>query len=149
MKQKMYKTAQGKMVDIGEVLLRNEHVRAIGNMGVNARGDVVDNKNKKIQSRNSQVNKQYRKQISNRIVDEPIQNAQPASIEEEEVKINEIVGLDEPIVEAKVKVKPTVKPETTTKGGLASAIAKARQVEQKPSKSARQEVRERDGVKKI
>jgi hypothetical protein len=42
MSQKIYKSAQGKVVDLGTLMLQNESVRAVGNMGVNARGDVLD-----------------------------------------------------------------------------------------------------------
>ena len=62
MTRKVYRTAQGKMVDLGSLQLQNETVRAVGNMGVNARGDIVDSKNSSIASKNRQVAKQYQKQ---------------------------------------------------------------------------------------
>lgn len=65
MTSKTYRTAQGRVVDLGALQLKNEHVRAVGNMNVNARGDVIDEKNRPIQSRNMQVNKQYQKQTTN------------------------------------------------------------------------------------
>jgi len=40
-KRKLYRTMQGRMVDIEKLRSSNEGVRAVGNMGVNARGDVV------------------------------------------------------------------------------------------------------------
>ena len=39
MTSKVYKSAQGKSVDMGRLQLQNEGVRAVGNMKVNARGD--------------------------------------------------------------------------------------------------------------
>ena len=48
MSQKIYKSAQGKVVDLGTLMLQNESVRAVGNMGVNARGDVLDSTNRVI-----------------------------------------------------------------------------------------------------
>lgn len=62
MTQKVYKTAQGKTVDMGSLILKNEKVRAVGNMNVNARGDQVDDLNRVIQTRNEQVNAQYNRQ---------------------------------------------------------------------------------------
>jgi hypothetical protein len=62
MTQKVYKTAQGKTVDMGSLMLKNEKVRAVGNMNVNARGDHVDDMNRVIQTRNEQVNAQYNQQ---------------------------------------------------------------------------------------
>lgn len=63
MTQKVYKTAQGKTVDMGSLVLKNEKTRAIGNMGINARGDQIDDMNRVIQTRNEQVNAQYNQQI--------------------------------------------------------------------------------------
>lgn len=62
MTRKIYKTAQGKTVDMGALILQNEHVRAVGNMGVNAAGDLIDSNNQVIDQRNRQVQRQYNKQ---------------------------------------------------------------------------------------
>ena len=40
-RKRMYRTMQGRMVDIEKLRAVNENVRAIGNMNVNARGDVI------------------------------------------------------------------------------------------------------------
>ena len=40
-RKRMYKTMQGRMVDIEKLRAANESVQAIGNMNVNARGDVL------------------------------------------------------------------------------------------------------------
>ena len=64
MTKKIYRTAQGKIVDLGALQLQNENVRAVGNMGVNARGDLVDSRNRSISSKNQQVANQYRKQTN-------------------------------------------------------------------------------------
>jgi hypothetical protein len=62
MTQKIYKSAQGKTVDLGALILQNEQTRAVGNMGVNAAGDLVDSNNQVIDQRNRQVQHQYKKQ---------------------------------------------------------------------------------------
>ena len=62
MTRKIYKSAQGKTVDLGALILQNEQVRAVGNMGVNAAGDVIDSNNQVIDQRNRQVQRQYKKQ---------------------------------------------------------------------------------------
>jgi len=63
MTQKVYKTSQGKTLDMGKLMLQNEDVRAVGNMKVNARGDMVDDKNQIVQTKPQQVNQQtYNKQ---------------------------------------------------------------------------------------
>ena len=63
---KIYKTALGKTVDMGKLSLQHEKVRAVGNMKVNARGDIVDDMNRVISTKNNQVNKQYNKQTTPR-----------------------------------------------------------------------------------
>ena len=40
-RKRMYRTMQGRMVDIEKLRTANESVRAVGNMNVNARGDVL------------------------------------------------------------------------------------------------------------
>lgn len=40
-RKRMYRTMQGKMVDIEKLRAANESVRAVGNMNVNAKGDVL------------------------------------------------------------------------------------------------------------
>jgi len=64
MTRKVYKSAMGKTVDLGALILQNEQTRAVGNMGVNAAGDLVDSNNKIIDARNRQVHRQYNKQTN-------------------------------------------------------------------------------------
>lgn len=106
-----YKTANGKDFDMGALILKNEKTRAVGNMSVNARGDVVDSTNKTTSNRSAQVNKTYRKQVAKNPPPAPAKKAvEPAP--------EEIVGLDEPAVTEEVK-------EPAATGGLAGAISKA------------------------
>ena len=65
MTSKVYKTAMGKTVDLGALVLQNEQVRAVGNMGVNAAGDLVDGSNQVINARAKQVQRQYQRQTDN------------------------------------------------------------------------------------
>lgn len=65
MTKSVYRTAQGKTIDMGKLLLQNETVKAVGNMGVNARGDLVDHQNQVIASKPQQVNRQYDRAVQN------------------------------------------------------------------------------------
>jgi hypothetical protein len=65
MTKEVYRSANGKMVDMGAIKLKNEEVRAVGNMNVNARGDVVDDQNRVIATRPEQVNQVYDQQVTN------------------------------------------------------------------------------------
>jgi len=165
---KTYRTAKGKIVDLGSILNQNEDVRAVGNMNVNARGDIIDSQNKTIERKNKQVQKQYRKQIGNRVTDDVVYSSKRAaeaaqtvsSIAAEYAKkeparaqkiINESVDETISIAPPAPVVDPAVEAieEPQAKGGLAAAIAKARQVKQEPLKSPRQQARDTSGVKKI
>ena len=140
MTKKIYRTAQGKLVDLGALQLRNENVRAVGNMGVNARGDLVDGQNRTVRSRNQQVARQYRKQTN--VEDSPVgkQSAvvptPPEDFQDDFVK---------PAI-----TEPSQSPaEPSPSAGLAAAIARARQIKQEPLKTPRQVAQMEPGVRKI
>lgn len=57
MATKIYRTAQGRVVDFGALQAQNEQVRAVGNMQVNARGDKLDADGNIISTRAQQVNR--------------------------------------------------------------------------------------------
>lgn len=64
MTNQVYKTAQGKAVDMGALRLQNENTRAVGNMKTNARGDILDDQNQVIASKNQQVSRQYNRDVA-------------------------------------------------------------------------------------
>ena len=57
--KRTYRTSQGKSVDLGALLLQHENTRAVGNMGVNARGDRIDNGGNVVDSKVQQTSRQY------------------------------------------------------------------------------------------
>lgn len=63
---KVYKSALGKQVDMGALAAKNEKVRAVGNMKVNARGDTIDATGKVIVPVNQKVNTNYAKTVVNK-----------------------------------------------------------------------------------
>lgn len=62
----VYRTAQGKALDMAQLAARNEKVRAVGNMNVNARGDVIDSNNKIIKDNTKRVKAQYQNVVKQR-----------------------------------------------------------------------------------
>jgi len=64
MTNEVYRSANGKAVDMGALRLQNEQVRAVGNMRVNARGDVINDANEVIRTRNEQVKSEYKRQVT-------------------------------------------------------------------------------------
>lgn len=59
-----YRTAMGKTVDMSALATRNEKTRAVGNMRVNARGDLLDSSNRVIQDATQRVGEQYTTTVS-------------------------------------------------------------------------------------
>jgi hypothetical protein len=62
---KLHKTALGKTFDMAALRAKNEKVRAVGNMNVNARGDIIDSNNNVIHDANKRVNVMYEKTMQN------------------------------------------------------------------------------------
>ena len=58
-RKRMYRTMQGRMVDIEKLRAANESVRAVGNMNVNARGDVLGPNNTVVSTKSQQIQQYY------------------------------------------------------------------------------------------
>lgn len=61
-----HRTAMGKTIDMSALAAKNERVRAVGNMSVNARGDTIDSNGRIIKSATAKVNDSYSKTVGNR-----------------------------------------------------------------------------------
>lgn len=152
MTKKQYRSAMGKTVDMGSLLLQNESVRAVGNMGVNARGDVVNSNNKVIEKKSRQVQRHNRRStnVSNTPVATSTTALKKSQAEELSPVISEDTFVDLPedndvIAETIVTESPVAVPL----GGLASAIARSRTVQQELEKTPRQLAQQKPGVRKI
>ena len=91
MSKKTYRTAQGKVIDLGALQLKNERTRAVGNMNVNARGDQIDANNKIVKSRTQNVNKTYNRQVGN-VSDTPV-------VDQSKVEEDPLGPMDEAVVQ--------------------------------------------------
>jgi hypothetical protein len=153
MTRKQYRTAQGKIVDLGAIQLQNEHVRAVGNMNVNARGDTIDSKGNTIDSRNRQLNRQYNRQVAAPVSDTPLPSSRRAARQQAEADTVESAPQRHtesvPVVVDTVEPTPVQEATATEGGGLAAAIAKARSIKQEPLKTPKQQAQETPGVRKI
>jgi len=56
---KVYKSARGKMIDIDRIKLSNENTNAVGNMRVNARGDLIGANGQVAMGRNQIMDQAY------------------------------------------------------------------------------------------
>ena len=74
---KRIKTARGKILDMGALATKHEQTRAVSNVPVNARGDIIDNRGNVTVSR---------EEISKKYYDETVPGAdtQEVSIKEED-----------------------------------------------------------------
>ena len=150
MTRKIYKSAMGKTVDLGALLLQNEQVRAVGNMGVNAAGDLLDSTNRVIDQRNRQVQRQYKRQsnVSNIPAANSNLAARKANEENSKKSTNKEIKpkvSEEPVDhEVKAVTEPTTSSATgKSGGGLAAAIARSKEIKQELEKTRREQEQER------
>lgn len=150
MTSRTYKTAQGKTVDLGQLILQNENVRAVGNMNVNARGDRLDSSNKVIDSKNQQVQRQHQRQIATNVSDQTVHtsnvHARRAKKDLQEIAISPVEDTT-PI--DTTPVDPALIDTAPTGGGLAAAIARSRTVVQEKEKTPRELKQFKPGVNRI
>ena len=151
MTRKIYKTSRGRTIDMGSLLLQNEQVRAVGNMNVNARGDLLDSGNRVIDQKNRQVQRQYKKQtnVSSAPVVASTKQAKQVQVPETEsnLETDELV-FEEDIIQENLSEPAPVESTAIPRGGLAAAIAKAKTIKQEPEKTLR-ELQPEKGLKKI
>ena len=112
-RKKMYKTMQGRMVDIDQLRAANESVQAVGNMNVNARGDVLGANGQVVTSK-SQVIKKYYEQPKGKASEGPssITQApaqQPKAVETKAVETKTVATPK--VATPKAATKKTVAPK--------------------------------------
>jgi len=129
---KIYKSAKGKMVDMDKVKLANESVTSVGNMRVNARGDLLGAGGKVAEGRNSIMDRVYAVEPAPYSPNDPAAYAaRLALIEGNNAKelhdlANNLVNTtSEPQVNDAAPVAPA-------RGSLASSVAKPVTVTQEP-----------------
>jgi hypothetical protein len=153
MTKKQYRSAMGKTVDMGSLLLQNEGVRAVGNMGVNARGDIISSTNKVIEKKTKQVQRHNRR--STNVSNAPVATSTVAvkkareqalsPVASEEDIFTDLPEDNDVVAETIAEPQPTSEPAP---GGLAAALARSRTVQQQLEKTPRQLAKEA-GVRKI
>ena len=89
-RRKLYRTMQGRMVDIEKLRSANENVQAVGNMNVNARGDVLGRGGIVVTPKETVIKKYY-EQPKGMVDDTPARArhtppAQPKAVEKKAVE---------------------------------------------------------------
>jgi hypothetical protein len=119
-----YRSARGKVVDMSALAARNERVRAVGNMNVNARGDTIDSQGNILVPATKKASDKYQNTVGNKsankattdehrlvpdslppIVDPVLQQDEPVTELEEEFD-SDFVKEEETEAEEKIVIKP-------------------------------------------
>lgn len=133
---KIYKTARGKGVDIDKIKLANETSIAVGNMKVNARGDILSPGNRIGTSRNQLMDQVYAVNPGNS--GGGYSPNDPASFVENQaiMEAGNAQKLSELVNNLTVPVTPSQEDATTpvpaARGSLANSVAKPATVTQQP-----------------
>ena len=130
----MYRNMQGRMVDIEKLRTANESVQAVGNMNVNARGDVLGAGGQVVTPKETII-KQYYEQPKGMVSDTPTKNKPMSAPKVEPIKtvqkMTPVASKPAPTKTVapqpkKVEAKPveTFKPKTesTEKKGIDAAL---------------------------
>ena len=104
-RKRMYRTMQGRMVDIEKLRASNESVRAIGNMNVNARGDVLGPGGRIVKAK-EQIMREYYEQPKGRVDDTALKTRR-VTIPQKQVSETKIINPQPKQVEGQTtKFKP-------------------------------------------
>jgi hypothetical protein len=76
MAKKMYRTMQGKPIDIERFIAQNEMTQAVGNMKVNARGDLLGPGGKVVKTRD-QIMAEYNRNVADAVKDDLVLRPDP------------------------------------------------------------------------
>lgn len=129
----IYKTARGVPLDLNNLKLNNEHTVAVGNAGVNARGDIVKN-GQIIKTREQVMQETYNIKGTNVVKDAKIRMS--ANDIEADIFVPEEVTLNNPYedlitpIEEVNTIEPTIL-ENKPRGGLADAINRSKEISDK------------------
>ena len=118
-RKRMYRSMQGRMIDIEKLRAANENVQAVGNMNVNAKGDVLGAGGKVVTPKETVIRKYY-EQPKGMVSDTPVSKPMPAPRREPPKPIAKATAT---VAKSTVK-KTTAKPKTETKvkSGIEEAL---------------------------
>ena len=99
-----HRSALGRTIDMGQIAAKNEHVRAVGNMNVNARGDTIDSHGRVVVPVTKKVGEAYQRTVANRAANLIRQKNGSGPVE---AKADEVeVSVETPIAAAPVVEEP-------------------------------------------
>lgn len=109
-----YRTAMGKTIDMASLTAKNEKVRAVGNMSVNARGDTIDSQGKIVVPATQKVSSSYQKTVGNKsanLVKQQPNVSKPVvqELTKEEIELEQSFDNDLEIEQIKAKERKNTK----------------------------------------
>ena len=121
-RKRMYRSMQGRMIDIEKLRAANESVQAVGNMNVNARGDVIGAGGKVVTPKETVIKKYY-EQPKGMVSDTPRSKPMPAPKQPPKQAVQKATPVT-PKSTPKRTVAPRSKPkaESTAKKGIDAAL---------------------------
>jgi outer membrane biosynthesis protein TonB len=106
---KRVKTAKGRMLDMGALAAKHEDTRAVSNLNMNARGDIIDNRGNVTISREKISKEFYKNNV-------PGADTEEISIKEEEtVAVKKTVEPPKPAPKKQATPKAKATPKATPK----------------------------------
>lgn len=122
-RKKMYRTMQGRMIDIDKLRAQNETVPAVGNMSVNARGDVLGTGGKVVKAKEQVMKEYYQtpKGVAQDTPSRPQSQVNPTP----QPKIEQVKTMNPTVEEKKPATRRTTKHTTkaeSTKSGIDAAL---------------------------
>jgi hypothetical protein len=121
---KVYKSVKGKMVDMDKVKLANESVTSVGNMRVNARGDLLGAGGSIAQGRNAIMDQVYAVEPAPYSPNDPAAHDERQSLIENN-KAKELHDLANNLVNTTAEPEAPLTPAPApARGSLAGSIAK-------------------------
>ena len=121
-RKRMYRSMQGRMIDIEKLRAANESVQAVGNMNVNARGDVIGAGGKVVTPKETVIKKYY-EQPKGMVSDTPRSKPMPAPKQPPKQTVQKATPVTSKST-PKRTVAPRSKPkaESTAKKGIDAAL---------------------------
>ena len=120
-RKKMYRSMQGRMIDIEKLRAANEAVQAVGNMNVNAKGDVLG-AGGKVVTKKETVMRKYYEQPKGMVSDTPTKNKPTEAPKAEPVKTVQKTAPVASKTSSKKTVASKPKTESTAKKGIDAAL---------------------------
>ena len=108
---------QGRMIDIEQLRSANEDIRAVGNMNVNARGDVLGRSGQVVETK-QEVVKKYYEMPRGRAYDTPIRMRQTPALQPKAPQPKAVESKPAP----QPRVTRQAKPKATPKKGIDAAL---------------------------